>query len=172
MSTAEQARAAIARFVEQAYAQLEQVDYYRILGVSSAATEEQIRGTYYKLAAKLHPDIHGDGVDAGFHARLTAVFSRVVEAYKVLSDEKKRRQYDDGLAQGMMRLRVGAKARPRTAEDQLTNPKAKKFFKLGQSALTSKNYSSAVMNFKMALSMEPDSEVIQRFLEQAEDLAK
>jgi curved DNA-binding protein CbpA len=85
MST-EKIRAAIEQFVDRAYAALEQTDYYRVLGMSSAASEQEIRDAYYKLAARLHPDIHGEGLDPDFRRKLTTVFSRVVEAYRVLSD--------------------------------------------------------------------------------------
>ena len=47
--------------------------------MSSAASTEEIRDAYYKLASRLHPDVHGEGIDPDFRRRLTSVFSRVVE---------------------------------------------------------------------------------------------
>jgi DnaJ-class molecular chaperone len=165
-------RAAIAEFVDRAYPALDQIDYYRMLGVSSAATERDIRAAYYGLAARLHPDVHGEEIAAEFRTKLTAVYSRVVEAYKVLSDGPRRQQYDAALAGGDMRLKAGAKARPKAATDQISNASAKRFFQLGISALHDRNGNSAVTNFRLALSMEPDNDLIKQKLAEAERLLK
>lgn len=60
-------------------------DYYSILGVSRNATPEEIKKAYRKLAHQYHPD-KGGGSDAKF--------KEINEAYQVLGDEKKRKQYD------------------------------------------------------------------------------
>jgi molecular chaperone DnaJ len=59
-------------------------DYYKILGVSPQASQEEIRKAYYKLAHKYHPDKGGD----------PEKFKEINEAYQVLSDPEKRKQYD------------------------------------------------------------------------------
>ncbi len=161
----------IETFVERAYLNLEQVDYYRVLGVSSAAGNEQIRTAYYKLAAYLHPDVHGMDIDPVFRNKLTKVFSRVVEAYKALSDSNKRRIYDSGLAGGRMRLRSGTTMQPRRRQDSLVNAKAKRFFELSQAAMRDNDLRSARTNMKLALSMEPDSELLQEELAKIEKLS-
>lgn len=155
---------AIEAFVEQAHAALDQLDYYRILGVSSAATEDDIRDSYYKLASRLHPDVHGLDVDPAFRAKLTAVFSRVVEAYKALSDSGRREAYDRGLARGHLRLRAGADLDAPRPEDSLKSAAAVKFYKLARAALDEGDARSAQMNLRLALSVEPDSELLQREL--------
>jgi DnaJ-class molecular chaperone len=160
-------RVAIEAFVERAYAALDQTDYYRVLGMSSAATEQDIRQAYYKLAARLHPDIHGEEVDPVFRQRLTTVFSRVVEAYRVLSDAARRSEYDDTLAQGGMRIGTGAKVKPRV-EEQLGDPHARKFFQLAQQAMESGDARAAIMNLRIALSTEPNSPVLRAALARAE----
>ncbi len=65
----------IRSFVERASAVLDQVDYYRLLSISSASDNETVRAAYYKLAASLHPDVHGVDVNTEYRAKLTAVFS-------------------------------------------------------------------------------------------------
>ena len=62
-------------------------DYYKILGVDSQATSEQIRRAFQKKARTLHPDVNKEP-DA------EEKFKIVSEAYAVLSDEDKRRRYD------------------------------------------------------------------------------
>lgn len=59
-------------------------DYYKMLGVARDATPEQIKKAYRKLAREYHPDAGGD----------EEKFKDVNEAYEVLSDEKKRKLYD------------------------------------------------------------------------------
>lgn len=59
-------------------------DYYKILGVSPDASDDEIRKAYYKLAHKYHPDKGGD----------EKKFKEINEAYRILSDKEKRAQYD------------------------------------------------------------------------------
>jgi len=59
-------------------------DYYKILGVPRDASEEEIKKAYRRLAHKYHPDKGGD----------EEKFKEINEAYQVLSDKKKRAQYD------------------------------------------------------------------------------
>lgn len=63
-------------------------DYYKILGVSKNASDEQIKKAYRKLAMKYHPD-HTKGDKTA-----EEMFKKISEAYAVLSDKKKRSQYD------------------------------------------------------------------------------
>lgn len=63
-------------------------DYYEVLGVDRGADEAQIKSAYRKLAKKYHPDMHPGDKEA------EAKFKEASEAYAVLSDAEKRRQYD------------------------------------------------------------------------------
>jgi curved DNA-binding protein len=64
-------------------------DYYETLGLSRGATDEQIRNAYRKLARKYHPDVNPGKKDA------EEKFKEINEAYSVLSDPQKRKQYDE-----------------------------------------------------------------------------
>jgi curved DNA-binding protein len=64
------------------------MEYYKILGVEKSATADEIKKSYRKLALKYHPDKNPDNKEA------EAKFKEINEAYAVLSDEKKRKEYD------------------------------------------------------------------------------
>ena len=63
-------------------------DYYKILGVDKKAGSEDIKKAYRKLALKYHPDKNPGNKDA------EEKFKKINEAYAVLSDSEKRKQYD------------------------------------------------------------------------------
>lgn len=71
-----------------------QRDYYEVLGVPKSATSEEIRKAYRGLVRKLHPDVN-KAADAQKR------FTEVQEAYDVLSDEQKRKLYDQFGAAGV-----------------------------------------------------------------------
>jgi len=61
-------------------------DYYKILGIDKKSTKDEIKKAYRTLSKKYHPDINPDGDE---------MFKEIAEAYEVLSDDKKRSQYDN-----------------------------------------------------------------------------
>ncbi len=63
-------------------------DYYEVLGITKGASESEIKSAYRKVAKKYHPDANPGDKEA------EAKFKEAAEAYAVLSDADKRRQYD------------------------------------------------------------------------------
>ncbi len=64
------------------------MDFYLVLGIAEKADAETIKKAYRKLVKECHPDTHpGD-------RKAEERFKQISEAYEVLGDEKKRRQYD------------------------------------------------------------------------------
>src|SRR5262245_53500499 len=66
----------------------EKRDFYELLGVAKSATTDEIRAAYRKLALKYHPDRNPDDKEA------EKKFKEISEAYDVLSDDQKRKLYD------------------------------------------------------------------------------
>ena len=66
------------------------VDYYKVLGVSENATQDEIRRAYKKLAIKWHPDKNPDN-----KKEAEEKFKAISDAYSVLGDEKKREEWDN-----------------------------------------------------------------------------
>ncbi|KAF6025498.1 DNAJB2 [Bugula neritina] len=65
------------------------VDYYKLLEVSKDASQMEIKKSYRRLALKYHPDKNPDNLD-----KAEKKFKLIAEAYEVLSDESRRKMYD------------------------------------------------------------------------------
>lgn len=76
-------------------------DYYDLLSISRSASPEEIKKAYRKKALECHPDRHPNDPKA------EATFKRVSEAYEVLSDENKRRIYDQYGEEGLKGAGMG-----------------------------------------------------------------
>jgi curved DNA-binding protein CbpA len=61
-------------------------DYYKILGVSSDASEKEVKSAYYKMAKMHHPDLNG--------GKQSNEFKEMTNAYDILSDASKKKDYD------------------------------------------------------------------------------
>ena len=66
-------------------------DYYNILQISKNATKDEIKSAYKKLALKYHPDKNQNNKEFAEDK-----FKEISEAYQVLSDDKKKQNYDLG----------------------------------------------------------------------------
>ncbi len=64
------------------------IDYYKSLGLSKSASQDDIRKAYRKLARKYHPDVNPDNEE------MSRKFKEINEANEVLSDKDKRQKYD------------------------------------------------------------------------------
>ncbi len=120
-------------------------DYYQVLGVDKSADAKEIKAAYRKLALQYHPDRNPDNKEA------EEKFKEASEAYEVLSDAKKRQQYDQfghagmgagggpgGFGQGMNMDDIfsqfgdifgdifGAQGRGRTRHTRATGPEPKR----------------------------------------------
>jgi curved DNA-binding protein len=83
---------------------MEYKDYYKVLGVDRKAGKKEIKKAYRKLARKYHPDVNQNDNAAA------QKFSNLNEAHEVLSDPKKREQYDQLASQWKSHRRAGGQS--------------------------------------------------------------
>ncbi len=69
--------------------------YYAILGISSSAKADEIKAAYRRLTKEFHPDNYSGGSD---------IFQQIQEAYSILSNNQKRKQYDQNLIYARTRV--------------------------------------------------------------------
>lgn len=92
-----QSAAAFCYEVENMLSTIKHANHYAVLNLPRNANPEQIRVAYTQLARKFHPDRHAQLAEYNLSLRadLEKIFMRVMEAYNVLSDPRKRKEYDN-----------------------------------------------------------------------------
>ena len=147
----------------------EALDYYQVLGIIRTASPDQIRSAFHRFAREHHPDrFVGLPEESERH---TEVYQHGSEAYRVLCDPMKRKIYDEGLAQGVVRYSEDrAKEKRRTMRPPggvvLRSSKARVFFTRAHKAMKSEDWAQAKLNLQMAIQNEPDNEELEAKLEE------
>jgi DnaJ-class molecular chaperone len=166
-------RRAIRSWIEQQHADLDRRSYFQLLDVARDAGDAEIADGYRRMAGRFHPDLYGDSLlEEDVRAKLVTLYSRLVEAYHVLRDPAKRAAYVKTLEAGRLRFSQEAQRAQaaRRDEDDISNPHARRFFLHARAALAHGDAKAAVMNYRLALSVEPDSALIVAELARAEAL--
>ncbi len=144
-------------------------DYYQLLGVIRTATVDQIRSAFHRFAREHHPDnFVGSPEESERH---TELYQHGSEAYRVLCDPMKRKLYDEGLSQGIVRYSEDrAKEKRRTMRPPggvvLRSSKARVFFTRAHKAMKSEDWAQAKLNLQMAVQNEPDNDELKAKLEE------
>lgn len=98
-------------------------DYYKILDINSYATPEQIKAAYRKLAKEFHPDLHANNPLASLAGEK---FKEINEAYEVLSDQTKKKQYDQARQENNNNQETSSNSNETKRDDERSKEKYKK----------------------------------------------
>ncbi len=115
-------------------------NYYTILGVTSTATLSEIKNAYMRLAKQYHPDRFTDETEK---VKANEHFAKITAAYRILSDEKLRADYDKSLEKG---------TKP---QDQIQETQAKNAFTRALDFLKNKDPWRAVNLLRIACRYDP-----------------
>jgi curved DNA-binding protein CbpA len=151
--------------VEELHDNLDALPYHVFLGVVPTATGDQLRAGYHERAQVFHPDRFHSAEDQALRDKVYTVFKRMTEAYAVLSNPQKRAAYEAQREAGAVRLGpIDRTAAQRKPEDELRDPRARKFYGLGMAAVARGDRQGALLSLRMALALVPDSTLVQRAL--------
>ncbi|MBX3183742.1 MAG: DnaJ domain-containing protein [Polyangiaceae bacterium] len=89
----------VAEELEQRFREVDQQNYYEILGVDPEASSAQIQGAFFQLAKRFHPD-KLPAAELELRKRASKVFARISEAHQVLSDDERRAEYGRLIKEG------------------------------------------------------------------------
>lgn len=151
---------------------LDRLDYYTLLSVDPKAGADAIRAAFHDFARRYHPDRFADAPPAK-RERAAQIFRRGAEGYRVLMDPQRRSIYEQGLAEGRLRLmpeREQGSRRPASSgrRVEVSSPRARPFLTKALAAYAAGDYKSAKLNFKLALSYEPGNALLEARLAEVE----
>lgn len=151
---------------------IDDLDYYQVLHVPRGATSGAVKRAYHETARAFHPDAHRHTAPE-VSASVERIARRVMEAYTVLRDPRRRRVYDDQLAStdgAARRIRISAaEAEVERRADEETHgrtPNGRRYFAIARSDLDRGDTSAAIRNLQTALAFEPGNAQFRSRLEE------
>ena len=133
--------------VLEAYENLAARTHFEVLGVPGGAKEAQVREAYFRLAKRLHPDVHHDPALSDLREQLEEIFGRLGEAYEVLCSPRLRARYEKLLAEQVAAPRAPV---PRAPEEEAAL--AAEAIEKGAASIAQERYSEAIQQLEPAIS--------------------
>jgi len=164
--------------VETLAGALDQLDYFTVLKLAPAATPAEIRAAYHRESRVYHPDRYAAVDDPGFREQVGRIYRRINEAYTVLRDDARRKQYAGDVA-GPDRARklrfseddeaaIKDAQKRRAVEQHGLTPNGRKFYAAALADAKAGRWEGAERNLRLALAYEPANERFKDLLAQAE----
>ena len=152
-------RARIARWC----AGLDELSYYSLLGLSEDAPAPAVTEAFRRFTETFHPDAHAT-LPADALDDLSRIFARGAEAYRVLSNARERKAYDEALAEGGPPRRFSSMRpeAPRLLEDSVV-PSARAFAQKARELAERGDLGSAKLHAELALVHDGTSEELRSF---------
>ena len=148
------------------YSQLNDVNFYELLGTTQTATRRELRRGYFALSKRYHPDLFFRKMTGDFGPMIEKIFQRITKAYQTLSNRNKRSAYDATLGGGRtpvatpIQASTPASRRSEPIEVIGSNRKREMAFKVltnrGEEAFGKGRIAAALREFRKALSLKRD----------------
>lgn len=142
------------------------LNYFQILGVTEKDEEETIRRNFYERSKRFHPDRYHSHPDPEVRRLAGEIYKLIAEAYNILKTPKTRALYLDQLRKDPRKLRYDPEAQQPKAYVP-TGPGAR-YYQMAQEAFALRNKAQALIQIKLALSLEPGNEHYQKLKEEIE----
>jgi len=137
--------------IESLYKKLSSFNYFELLQVEPDTSQDIVRKSYFHLVKQYHPDRISDLVDDDLLAMAQEIFSAFTEAYDVLSNPKKKRNYERAIL-------------PKKGEDNDNDLiKSRRLFENGKRMIARKNFEKAFELLSQALKMFPQNPVFNAY---------
>jgi curved DNA-binding protein CbpA len=158
------------RRVREMHDELDQRDYYELLGLPREANADAIKDAYFELSIEFHPDRYFLIRSGELKKKIYAIYRRIGEAHAVLSDPDRRAEYDQGLDAGADKRapeaqRSSVPASPPAEgfriEAESKDPGAQQFIELARSAYDQEDRNGARMYLSFALAQDPGNTAIE-----------
>lgn len=118
-------------------------DYYKILNIRRDASVDEVKEAYFKSIKKFHPDANMNFPE-NIRIKAERIFTKVTKAYEILSDEHKRKTFDE--KEELTKFR----------EQANSIYEAEIIYAEGEMLLRQKNFKEAEKKFKEAIGLNPD----------------
>lgn len=143
------------------------LDHFELLDVHADAGPLTVQEAFHAMASNLHPDLYRRELEPANLERLTIVYARIAEAYRVLRHAGHRRTYLKDEARKMNDQRA-ATAEPTAASRSMAvarlSPKAQRLYRRAQTSMRMHDMVSAKLNLRMALAIDPKSALLREAL--------
>lgn len=151
----------------QRIAKLDELDYFQVLMLPTTTSPAEIKKAFYRESRAFHPDRFFHLADLALKEQTGELYKRITEAYYVLRDDQKRRQYlaDVSGPDRAKKLRFteaseseAKQAVKREQEEQIgIHPKGRQFYQTAMKEYDAQHWSTAERALKTALTYEPQN---------------
>jgi DnaJ-class molecular chaperone len=158
--------------LQQLAVNIDGFDYFQVLNISAQASGTQIRDSYYGLARALHPDKFFHIPDEPTKEAVHKIYKRVVEAYTILKDEKKRIKYTADISgpDRAKKLRFSEQAEAEQKEQQkmatkiAKTPKGEQLYQTALLDMNKSQWEKAYKSIQTAVMFEPSNAELKALL--------
>jgi curved DNA-binding protein CbpA len=149
--------------------QLDRLDYYALLGVERDADSDEIKRAFQRFARKFHPDQYP--APSALADRVSRIYRRGTEAYRILSHTDYRPLYDQALKKGALRLDPG-EARMALASAARKDPRSEvgrmyveMLARGAEKAIERNDHELAEQSLSAALQIDPEDGALKKKLQ-------